>query len=285
MPIIVTALMYSGLPNPSWELTPDQAKQLQDIMNVSRERTLKQSASSLGLLGYRGLEVTAVTDTNIPSRLLCFDGIVEVLDSNYHNLIDSNSEVEEFLISTANNSLTYDEKNYIMGEIQKNVKSGVADNFEPVGLFAVPPYNPGKWNNDPTILRNNNCYNYANDLITNTFAQPGRGSGQQGPYPPNCPDTGAAAQRDGQIVVTSASSTPTQGHFIALVVSTTPGFFDYHWYRLDDSGMWSHKPGGTPVRNTDNSGSLISDPKTCNRGPYNLFCGYYHCIPLQVRIR
>jgi hypothetical protein len=39
-------------------------------------------------------------------------------------------------------------------------------------------YNPGFWNNDPVIRQSNNCYNYASNWRTNTFAQPGRGCGQ-----------------------------------------------------------------------------------------------------------
>jgi len=42
----------------------------------------------------------------------------------------------------------------------------------------APPFGPFLWNNVPDIRRRNNCYNYANLQITNTFAQPGRGSGQ-----------------------------------------------------------------------------------------------------------
>ena len=49
---------------------------------------------------------------------------------------------------------------------------------------------------------------------------------------------------------------------------------DYHWYRQDSTGCWSHKPGSTAVRNVDNAGSTISDPMTCNRGPYTDFCTY-----------
>ena len=33
------------------------------------------------------------------------------------------------------------------------------------------------WNNIPAAQLNNNCYNYANNKLTYTFAQPGRGSG------------------------------------------------------------------------------------------------------------
>ena len=47
------------------------------------------------------------------------------------------------------------------------------------GTPDAPVLDLGKWNDDSYITRNNNCYNYGNDQITNTFAQPGKGSGQQ----------------------------------------------------------------------------------------------------------
>jgi hypothetical protein len=59
---------------------------------------------------------------------------------------------------------------------------------------------------------------------------------------------------------------------VALVVA--PGW-DYHWYRRDENGRWSHKPGGTRATNLDNSMNPISNPETANRGPYTDFCGYY----------
>ena len=60
---------------------------------------------------------------------------------------------------------------------------------------------------------------------------------------------------------------------VALVVD--PGY-DYHWYRKQRSGFWGHKPGGTAARSTDNSGVLITDPETCDRGGYTDFCGYFY---------
>ena len=38
--------------------------------------------------------------------------------------------------------------------------------------------------------------------------------------------------------------------------------------------MWTHKPGGTPATNLDNSGNPISNPETADRGGYTDFCGY-----------
>src|SRR5204863_128313 len=39
-----------------------------------------------------------------------------------------------------------------------------------------PPYNPVLWNTPPALSQNN-CYNYACNMMTNTFAQPGRACG------------------------------------------------------------------------------------------------------------
>ena len=60
--------------------------------------------------------------------------------------------------------------------------------------------------------------------------------------------------------------------FMALVV--WPGR-DYHWYRCHQERYWGHKPGQTAARNTDNSNRVISNPETCDRGPYTNFCGWF----------
>lgn len=36
---------------------------------------------------------------------------------------------------------------------------------------------------------------------------------------------------------------------------------DFHWYRLDNNGLWSQKPGTGPATNKDGSGDLITDPR------------------------
>ncbi|MBB1287375.1 hypothetical protein HRH25_23565 [Flavisolibacter sp. BT320] len=284
MTTIVTALMYSGRPNPSWELTPEQAEELKSLLAEKREHS--EVPAFTAILGYRGFSIESY-DPSIPSKASFFDGIVDISDQENRSFIDRNSSLESFLLDTASNALTVEEKSFIQGEISKNSKGGPASIsnslHSAIELLAVPPFNPGKWN-IPSVQPYNNCYNYANDKITNTFAQPGRGSGST---IANilCPTVSQAAQRDGQIPVTGASSTPSEGHFIALVSANHPNFQDYHWYRLDANGMWSHKPGQTPAINIDNSGQLINDPRNCNRGPYSDFCGFFHCIPSRTTIR
>lgn len=286
MTTIVTALMYSGKQNPSWELTPEQAKNLKSILGEKKEVTLEMSAISAGLLGYTGFVIESY-ELSLPTKAFCFDGIVDLIDQKNLNFVDKDSKLESFLLETGESALSSQEVDYISSEISKNVTGGTAsknkflkESFE---LLAVPPFDPGKWN-IPAVQPYNNCYNYANDKITNTFAQPGRGSGST---IANilCPTVTQAAQRDGQISVAAAASTPAEGHFIALVSANIPTFHDYHWYRLDSNAMWSHKPGGTAAKNTDNAGRLISDPRRANRGPYADFCGFFHCIPARTTIR
>ena len=47
---------------------------------------------------------------------------------------------------------------------------------------------------------------------------------------------------------------------------------DFHWYRLDSDGKWSHKPGITRVSQYDNAGHYITDPRNCSKGSYTFFC-------------
>ncbi len=137
----------------------------------------------------------------------------------------------------------------------------------------IPAYEPGLWNN-PEVQPYNNCYNYACDLRTNTFAQPGLASGNM--YNAlSCGSVGPAAVSDG-LTQSEASDCGCSEccHTVALVIA--PGW-DFHWYRKGPDGKWSHKPGGTAATNLDDDGNEITDPRTAARGPYTEFCGFY-CV-------
>ena len=59
---------------------------------------------------------------------------------------------------------------------------------------------------------------------------------------------------------------------------------NFHWVRLDSNGFWSHKAGGTPVKNVDNTGSKITDPSKSDFSPWTQFCGYFQVIPSNINI-
>jgi len=145
-------------------------------------------------------------------------------------------------------------------------------------LCDIPGYSPGFWNDGSTVQYNNNCYNYANNKRTDTFAQPGRRSGDY-PNPMSCPDVSAAAISDGIEALPASGTCPEDHAKVALFVDPDAPARDYHWYRLDSGGMWSHKPGGTRATNLDNSGNPIANPETADRCGgslcYTGFCGYF----------
>ncbi|MFX0137048.1 MAG: hypothetical protein ACFFDN_25645 [Candidatus Hodarchaeota archaeon] len=143
-----------------------------------------------------------------------------------------------------------------------------------------PDYNPALWN-DPSIVTCNNCYNYGCDIRTDTFAQPGYANGVT--HSTDCPSVGNAAIADG-LVEAFNNKCSSCSHIVALVIDPDSPVLDYHWYRLDENGRWSHKPGGTPATDLDASGNLITNPETADRDysadyplNYRIFCGYY-CV-------
>ncbi|KAL0477593.1 insoluble matrix shell protein [Acrasis kona] len=151
------------------------------------------------------------------------------------------------------------------------------------GFNLEPIRGPDNWNQSPWQYQNN-CYNYGNDVRTDTFAQPGRGT--QHKWEENtCTSVFDAAVRDGLLPYSDKlpewEEKPKVGHFIALVIWPDVNF---HWYKKDIDGYWSHKPGGTAARNVDNSDERIKDPSRADRGPYTIFCTYLVSVPSKVQI-
>ncbi len=139
---------------------------------------------------------------------------------------------------------------------------------------SIPPYDPGYWNGWFSGQKKNNCYNYANNVKTNTFAQPGRASGTFCTFSScmNAATISLYSQNDGIEPLPPGQECGGNEDLLALVIA--PGI-DYHWYRQDSNGMWSHKPGQTKATNVDNSGNTIGNPETADRGIYTVFAGYF----------
>jgi hypothetical protein len=173
MSVTVTLNIFSGRPNPAWELTEDEATELADRLASIDRTTLMKPPGIAGGLGYRGFTIESVRERNLEPEVYVHAGIVDVARFDL-NLATDAPDLEQWILSTAGDQV--DDSVRQLVEQQLSGASPASSSSEP-SILAVPPFNPGKWNNNPTILRNNNCYNYANDKITNTFAQPGRGSG------------------------------------------------------------------------------------------------------------
>lgn len=165
-----------------------------------------------------------------------------------------------------------------------------------------PLYEPKRWNTKKELRETHNCFAYAMNvhdpkqvracrLVKNCnvpFHQPGSASG----HPrfrtrkfKTCPDMVARLLGDNPSMkmTTFTAKCPPHTSKIALVVDPDE---DYHFFRQDSNGLWSHKPGGTAVTNLDANDKLIYDPQIASRNytasgsklNYDTFCAYM-CVP------
>jgi hypothetical protein len=277
MTTTVTLDIFSGRPNPTWQLTAQQEDELAERLNSAKTLTAQRPSGVFGGLGYRGFIVTRSADDHRgPLRITAHEGILDH-GSAGPNLVEDTG-LESWLASIGTAQLPEVVSSHLSSQLAARQAFPtfafpiiITPTCPPNHAPDAPAYNPGLWN-IPSVQPYNNCYNYANDRITNTFAQPGRATGHQ--YTAlTCPSVSAGATSDGLHSVPNFSAPLPKkgGWYVALVIWPNA---DFHWYRQDSVGCWSHKPGGTPVRNVDNSGHTITDPQTCNRGNYTAFCTY-----------
>ena len=170
-------------------------------------------------------------------------------------------------------------------------------------------YEPEKWNSNSKITKNTNCYYYAinNQLnpktmkLWNDLPQPGEYCGidiislkdLQNGYDTVYPGTSKnlvqyVTEQDyaaynqthggGYIFrpIGRDERCPAGSYKVALIVGS-----DYHWYRQNPDGFWSHKPGDWPVTNVDEQGNSIIDPQYAewNDEWYKKFIGYFAVTP------
>jgi hypothetical protein len=150
-----------------------------------------------------------------------------------------------------------------------------------------PPFKPSKWNIKPKIKAHHNCYSYAiNDLKPSRTgkAQPGYYSGYSG-VPDNdykCKHFLKRLRSDlPSMYLTTLEHKCKSGFHKAFIALDSKSDPDYHFYRQDSSGFWSHKPGRTDVTDLDASHQKIVAPNKANRKytyfNYNTPC-FYFCV-------
>jgi hypothetical protein len=300
----VTADMFSGRPNPAWTVTDEKEVQaaLKEIV-LNRDLFTDAAPAEAGL-GFRGVVVAPLSDDlahdfGVPSSFYIPLGAGAGPSKG--------AEIAERLISLIPQSLRPADAgpqalslgeslpSFLMEQMKLSRRTSALDGAEATAVdkeaaaeaaramcyYDTSPYNPGFWNNDPNVRAHNNCYNYASNKRTDTFAQPGLGCGHM--YTAiTCAEVTRAALCDGlhrRYDCFPDSEYPR--YLVALVIAPGPGFVDFHWYRLMREGFWAHKPGGTAVRNVDNSGKVIYNPQQCDRDGYTVFCGYFYTCRSQ----
>jgi hypothetical protein len=291
--IEVTVDVFSGRPNPSWIIDNEtEAREILKELALNRAVVADIHTGFQGL-GFRGVVIEMLADDitaryDLPSFFRIAGGATgheakaaEIAERLINGMVSypSRSPFTDAPVpfDAALQTVLLDELRAVpliedQTEGDFPDKSATILAAAPTCYYEVGRFNPGFWN-DPAHIGRNNCYNYATNRRTNTFAQPGRASGHQ--YTAlTCAEVTRGALSDGaHHRFDCFPDTEKPRWLMAMVVG--PGY-DYHWYRKQQEGFWGHKPGGTAARNVDNNGHVITNPETCARGRYTDFCGYFY---------
>lgn len=294
MSVQVTFDLFSGRPNPKVTLGSDEAiallKKLKPATMLTGADAVPFSALSLGYRGILIEQTGPVTEPGVPMSIRLVDGKVYAQNGAY---IPQDPGVESLIAAAIASTTTLESDTATLIGQEAAMRAIAVKNVVNAALGATPAltpsvtcpratvYEPTWWNDGGQKQLHNNCYNYACNYRTDTFAQPGRANGNRitafscvGVRPPALSDALVDS-------VQRAIQCPAQGSLVGLFIWPR---WDYHWYRMDQSGFWSHKPGGTAVTNLDNSGKMITDPRLADRGRYSDFCGFMVVMNGHVKI-
>jgi hypothetical protein len=299
--IRITTDVFSGRPNPTYLAEADEATEL--LTQISQNKSAITGVhEGFQDLGYRGLIVEVLSDTeavklDLPSTFriasIAHPKGQEIAERIFSSMQKTKAVDEELHKMLTQQLQQLSARTAVPSAAETSEGDSAAAPTGPPPAAAAPPaalkspgavcfielgkFNPGFWN-DPAHITHNNCYNYASNRRTDTFAQPGRGSGHVWTAL-TCPAVTTAALSDGlHHRYTCFPDSQKPRWLMALVMA--PGI-DYHWYRKQQEGFWGHKPGGTAARNYDNNGHVVWNPETAARGIYTQFCGYFYACKSQ----
>jgi hypothetical protein len=285
--IDIEVMVFSGMPNPHLLLTAQNQSAFCNVLNKVDSTTLRiPSCTVLGFTGWyacvnnpKGTQQKSSNCMHLRGSPAIDDFLFDVLKAQlwlHHTVVDVIAN------ETARLHLTggLGDPQCAENDVEWNVSVDASCQGPIRGPNSAKSIHYSPSTDDHgcfvTMQTKNNCYNYGTDIVTNTFAQPGGGVGQI-----TCDRVKAKAQSDGLVFRkqgTYPTSLPTKGHYVAFMAYGS----DFHWLREDANKLWSHKPGKTAVRNTDNKGSKIKHPAKHDWSPYHL-CGYMRAVPSTLK--
>jgi len=171
-----------------------------------------------------------------------------------------------------------------------------------IKLTNVPVYEPNKWNSNKYIKKSHNCYAYALNLIDKKRAtkckkmktkkncprpQPGDYSGYTDKFDAKkvtCKRIKERMMADNPFIQKLKKNQPCPIGFYKTMLYCAKDGSDYHFFRQDNTGLWSHKHGWRLARNDDLKNRLIHNPKLADKGKYTVYCGTY-AVPIDSKYK
>jgi hypothetical protein len=172
--------------------------------------------------------------------------------------------------------------------------SSIKETFNILMLSQLSPisnseldYKPSQWNRSD-IREYNNCYAYAtNDLNTQRHRKPHPGHKnniETNSADFTCSNLTNNILKDFPNAYKTNFENPCKCNYYKAYLTVDPKN-DFHLYRQDSNGYWSHKPGSLDVSNVDASKQIITNPETADR-VYSKFnysdsCMFF-CVPSAI---
>lgn len=135
-----------------------------------------------------------------------------------------------------------------------------------------PNFEPSKWNDRSNIKYTHNCYAYVlNRILQQRIGKPQPGYFSN--FPPlsindyHCQEFYKRLKKDmPSMYLVKFDERCKKGFYKGFIVlDDKASDQDYHFYRQDSSGYWSHKPGRTEAIDFDASDQKIINPEKANR--------------------
>lgn len=303
--------VFSGMPNPTFELSEKEEQELLDriVSEASQMSPVADPTKNFGL-GYRGFVIRLIKtdagpwakakrpkDLSIASELVAPPGSFPIEFRLGVNPATGDSAADWLLKISERKRLAISDE--VREVLQQGVKvlaglpeltdrppeaDAYSTDFEEA---EIAPRGATWWAcnsafyavnhevfNRPEYVTRNNCYCFASNVLANVrYALPGRRGGRPATSI-TCAGVIDGLRADGWI-------DGCQSNTLTIAMVIWPNV-DYHFYRVVTGGpdwWWEHKPGGTPARWTDDSNQPLFRglaPINCNRGPYVHFCGYFY---------
>ena len=221
----ITVDLFSGRPNPSWIIDDHRGKEILDQISKNRDIISKIDKGYDGL-GYRGIQIELMGDESIkgiPTQFAIANGILknqkeslniargivyqmpryEKMSLDLLNITPVNKEMQQIIFEeldsyekNIDSIFSYMKIRQLIRKRRSTTRVTLNDSTCQNCQYEESRYNPNFWNSNRNTRSNNNCYNYARNWRTDTFAQPGRYAGQQAANM-SCAEVRAAALRDG----------------------------------------------------------------------------------------
>lgn len=170
-----------------------------------------------------------------------------------------------------------------------------------------PIYEPDKWNKNIGIKKSHNCYTYALNIINKkqaklclkwmkhnqnkkcnwVKAQVGmkhlkiiREKYQFKNL--SCSKIKKRLLKENPFLIYLKKNQNIPYGYYKIALYLKNNFEDYHFYRQDKDGIWSHKNGHRRVKRTDEKGRIIYNIKKADHGIFHIFCGFFAC-PIDLK--